>query len=100
MKKRIFLVFIGILLCSLAFAGGTKEKASMEKDYLSMSWDQITAEAKEEGELVFYTWWGEEHWIEAGKEFEKKYGIKTKVIVGDAAANANKVVAEGKQETG
>lgn len=43
---------------------------------------------------------GENHWVEAGKEFEAKYGIKTKVIVGDAQANANKVISEGKQAKG
>jgi len=102
MKKRTLLVVIALLVCTMAFAGGAKEKAPAAegKDYLSMSWDKIIEEAKAEGELVFYTWWGEEHWIEAGKEFEKRYGIKTKIIIGDASANANKVIAEGKQQVG
>ena len=72
----------------------------MEKDYASMTWEQIIAEAKSEGSLVFYSWWGEEHWIDAGKQFEQQYGIKTTVVIGDAAANANKVVAEAKQQNG
>ncbi len=101
MKKIALIAAITLLMCTFAFAGGTKEKSSAaEKDYLSMSWDQIIAEAKAEGELVFYSWWGEEHWIEAGKEFESKYGIKTKIVIGEQSANANKVVAEGKQAEG
>jgi len=100
MKRFLIILAALLLVAGIAFAGGKKEEAAAEKDYTSMSWDQIVEEAKKEGELVFYTWWGEEHWVEAGKEFEAKYGIKTKVVVGDASANANKVVSEGKQKAG
>lgn len=99
MKKIALFVVLALLCCSMIFAGGKKEEV-VEKDYHSMSWDQIIEEAKAEGEVVFYSWWGEQHWIEAGKEFEEKYGIKTKIIIGDASANANKVIAEGKQKVG
>jgi hypothetical protein len=101
MKRRgLFLVLM--LLCAgiIFMSCSGKKTAAEDKDYLSMTWEQIIAEAKAEGSLVFYTWWGEEHWIEAGKEFEQQYGIKTTIIIGDAAANANKVIAEGRQQTG
>ncbi|MDR1862784.1 MAG: extracellular solute-binding protein, partial [Treponema sp.] len=101
-KKRLFLAFMILLCGTVVFAGPGRDQdsASGTKDYVSMNWDQITAEAKAEGSLVFYTWWGEEHWIEAGREFENQYGIKTTVVIGDAAANANKVIAEGNQRAG
>jgi putative spermidine/putrescine transport system substrate-binding protein len=102
MKSRLLKMTVLLTLAALVFASckGRKDSTQAEKDYLSMTWDQIIAEAKAEGSLVFYTWWGEEHWIEAGREFEQKYGIKTTIVVGDAAANANKVVAEAKQTEG
>ncbi|MDR2258766.1 MAG: extracellular solute-binding protein [Treponema sp.] len=104
MKKKQLILALLVFCCSAAMvsAGGGSDRgsASEQKDYLSMTWDQIVAEAKAEGSLVFYTWWGEEHWIEAGREFEQQYGIKTTIVVGDAAANANKVIAEGKQQAG
>ncbi|GMO42086.1 MAG: extracellular solute-binding protein [Treponemataceae bacterium] len=102
MKKKtaVFTVMTLVLLAGV-FTGCSKKNAPVaEKDYSSMSWDQIVAEAKAEGALVFYSWYGGEHWIDAGKEFEKTYGIKTTIVIGDAAANANKVVAEAKQQYG
>ena len=100
MKKLLVFLIIVFVLLTPVFAGGKKEASKEEKDYVKMSFDQLVEEAKAEGEMVFYTWWGENHWVEAGKEFEAKYGIKTKVIVGDHQANANKIISEGKQETG
>jgi putative spermidine/putrescine transport system substrate-binding protein len=101
MKRKVFAVLVMLLFTGLCFAGPSKDNApAVEKDYLSMTWEQIVAEAKAEGSLVFYSWWGEEHWIEAGRDFERQYGIKTTVVIGDAAANANKVVAEARQQYG
>jgi putative spermidine/putrescine transport system substrate-binding protein len=68
------------------------------KDYLTMSWDQIEQEAKAEGELVFYMWWGEEYWKTAGQKFQDKYGIKTSVVIGDN--NVDKLLAEKDNEVG
>jgi putative spermidine/putrescine transport system substrate-binding protein len=99
MRKLLGVTILAVMaLAACSKKGGDSKPA--DKDYLSMTWDEITAEAKAEGSLVFYTWWGEEHWIEAGREFEQKYGIKTNIVIGDAAANANKVVAEAQQSTG
>ena len=100
MKKILGILIIALILCVPVFAGGKKEAKMEEKDYTAMTFDELVEEAKAEGEMVFYTWWGENHWVEAGKEFEAKYGIKTKVIVGDHQANANKVISEGKQAVG
>ena len=67
-KKNRWITGGLILFSGLCIAGcGRKDKAPVEKDYASMTWDQIAVEAKAEGSLVFYSWWGEEHWIDAGK---------------------------------
>ncbi|WP_375450053.1 extracellular solute-binding protein [uncultured Devosia sp.] len=67
---------------------------------LSKTWDQIVADAKSEGELTFYAWWGEEFWRDAAKDFEAKYGIKVNVIIGDNTATVGKIVAETPNATG
>ncbi len=60
-------------------AGGNAEK----KDYLNMSWEEIEEEAKKEGEVVFYSWHSEDLWKQVAEDFEKKYGIKMKVVIAD-----------------
>ncbi len=67
---------------------------------LTKPWDQIVTDAKTEGELTFYAWWGEEFWRDAAKDFEAKYGIKVNVVVGDNDATVGKIVAETPNATG
>ena len=67
---------------------------------LAKPWDQIVADAKSEGSLTFYAWWGEEFWKNAAKEFEAKYGIKVNVVIGDNNATVQKIVAEAPNATG
>lgn len=95
MKRRTF----GIAVAAAMALNGSVIAAD---DYLKMPWDQIVAAAqadKDKG-VVFYSWWGEEFWRDAGKEFEARYGIPVKVIIGDRQANIAKVVAETSQEEG
>ncbi|MEA2605675.1 MAG: putative spermidine/putrescine transport system substrate-binding protein [Chloroflexota bacterium] len=66
--------------------------ASQGPDYLAMSWDQLTAQAKTEGEIVFSAWWGEEFWKEVAKEFTAKYGIEARILLGNNAID--KMLAE------
>jgi putative spermidine/putrescine transport system substrate-binding protein len=95
MKRRTF----GIALAAtLALAGS----AIAADDYLKMPWDQVVAAAqadKNKG-IVFYSWWGEEFWRDAAKDFEARTGIPVKVVIGDRAANISKVVAEAAQAEG
>jgi putative spermidine/putrescine transport system substrate-binding protein len=69
-------------------------------DYLSMPWDKVMEAAKTDGEIVFYSWWGEEYWTEAAKDFETETGIKVKTIIGDRPANIAKVAAEASSAAG
>jgi putative spermidine/putrescine transport system substrate-binding protein len=76
---------------ALALAG-CSGPAGASKDYLKMSWQDIVKEAKKEKEVVFDCWWGEEYWKEAAAGFEKKYGIKAKVVMGENGID--KILAE------
>ncbi len=69
-----------------------------EKDYLTMAWDQVVEDAKADGEIVFYMWWGEEFWKTAAQKFEEKYGIKANVVMGDN--NVDKLLAEKDKKVG
>lgn len=66
----------------------------------SMSWDDIVAQARQEGEVTFFSWWGEEWWRTAARQFEEQTGIKVKVIIGETDATVNKMLTEKDQEVG
>jgi putative spermidine/putrescine transport system substrate-binding protein len=68
------------------------------KDPVTLSWDAVVAQAKAEGQLSFYAWWGEDFWKEAAKEFTAKYGIKVNVIIGDGTID--KMLAEKDKSEG
>lgn len=65
-----------------------------------MSWEEIVAQAKEEGEVTFFSWWGEEWWRTAAQQFEAETGIKVNVIIGDTNPTVTKMLAEKDQEVG
>ena len=85
-----------LLSSVLAIAAATAvPTASMaQDDLLGKSWQEIVAQAKTEGELTFYAWWGEQFWRDAAADFEAKNGIKVNVVVGDGSATIGKVLAE------
>jgi putative spermidine/putrescine transport system substrate-binding protein len=94
---RTMLVSAVALVASVAASTSASFAADAE---LSKPWDQIVADAKSEGEVTFYAWWGEEFWKNAAKEFQDKYGIKVNVVIGDNTATVNKIVAETPNATG
>ena len=94
MQRRTFLV------AAAAAMSLTGSAMAADADYLTMSWDKVAEAAKGQPGVTFYSWWGEEFWREAGKDFETRYGIPVTVIIGDRAANIAKVVAEAGQEQG
>jgi putative spermidine/putrescine transport system substrate-binding protein len=100
MRRKLLSAALGIAaLGGAALAGGA---ASAAEDYLSMPWDKVVeaAQAEKDQGIVFYSWWGEEFWRDAAKDFEARYGIPVQVVIGDRAANIAKVVAEVSQEEG
>ena len=97
MKRIVIGVVAAAFVACLAFA---VSPARADVDCLEMSWDKIEAKAKEEGTLTFFAWWGAEYWKKAGEQFEKTYGIKTKIIIADNAATVNKALAEKDKDVG
>jgi putative spermidine/putrescine transport system substrate-binding protein len=97
MQTRRSILAAGLALAAMV---ALQAPARAADDYLTMSWDQIVAAGKKEGQLVFYSWWGEEFWRSAGEAFQKEYGIATTVVIGDRAANITKVVSESSSEAG
>jgi putative spermidine/putrescine transport system substrate-binding protein len=94
MQRRTFLVAAA---AAMSLAGSAM---AADADYLSTPWDKVVEAAKSQSGVTFYSWWGEEFWRDAGKDFEARYGIPVNVIIGDRAANIAKVVAEAGQEQG
>jgi putative spermidine/putrescine transport system substrate-binding protein len=97
--RRILGAGIAAVLLLAPLAACSNDPAPTEtKDYLSMSWDQIVAEAKQEGELVVSAWWGEAFWNEAAKLFQDKYGIEVQFLLGNNAID--KILAEKDRAVG
>ena len=94
MKRTVLIVLICLTAAGLAFGSGQKGATAATLDLTKASWDQIVAQAKKEGSVTFYCWYFADFFTEASAAFEKQYGIKATVVVGDNNANTNKAVAE------
>lgn len=92
-----------ILLASavaLAANAALPAASRAQDDLLAKPWEEIVAQAKSEGELTFYAWWGEQFWRDAAAGFEAEHGIRVNVVIGDGAATIGKVLAELPSATG
>lgn len=89
--------YLATAAAALGLAFVTQASAA---DLGSMSWDQITAQAKQEGEVTFFSWWGEEWWRPAAQKFQEQTGIKVNVIIGDTDATVTKLLTEKDRPTG
>jgi putative spermidine/putrescine transport system substrate-binding protein len=88
-------ILVVLLAAGILLASGTKEAPAAPKlDLNTASWDQIVAAAKAEGQVTFYGWYFADYFRDAATDFEKQYGIKANVIIGDQTANFNKAIAE------
>jgi putative spermidine/putrescine transport system substrate-binding protein len=79
---------------ALAVAAAVPTASIAQDDLLAKPWEEIVAQAKTEGAVTFYAWWGEEFWRNAASKFEAEHGIKVNVVMGDGAATIGKVLAE------
>jgi putative spermidine/putrescine transport system substrate-binding protein len=75
-------------------AAGASTTPTAPADLLAASWDQITALAKAEGKLTFYSWYFSDFYTEVAKRFKAAYGIDVTVVIGDVGANMDKALAE------
>ena len=69
-------------------------------DLSSMSWDEIVAQAKQEGEVTFSNWFLQDELRAAVKSFEEEYGIKVNIPDGTKEAFASKMLAEAGNDRG
>lgn len=95
MKKFLIVLLAVLLVGGTVFAGGAKEAPrAAAVDLQTANWDAIVAAAKAGGQVTFYGWYFPDYFREAAADFEKQYGIKANVIIGDQTANFNKAIAE------
>lgn len=97
MNKKNHIWLVGLVLASVILSACAGGQTATPKDVLSLTWDQVVEQAKADGEVVFYSWWGEEYWKEAARLFTEKYGIKATVVIGECI---DKIIAEKDQAQG
>ena len=71
----------------------TEGSSSGVKELQDMSWEEIEAKAQGQ-EVVFTTWHSEEQFTKICQDFTEKTGIKATLLVSDAEAVTNKLIAE------
>lgn len=90
------LLFTSILGCSQqdGSAASEQESARSTTDILSMSWEDIKAQAKEEGEVSIWIWANEAQYEQLAEQVEEEYGIKVNFMISDKNSALNKVLVE------
>ncbi len=97
MLKTILSTVAAIAVTAGAASAQTGATAS---DLSGMSWDEIVAQAKQEGQMTWYVWYYQDDFRNAVEAFEKKYGIDVTIPEGTAAGNSDKMLAERNREIG
>ncbi|MFV0384066.1 extracellular solute-binding protein [Paracoccus sp. (in: a-proteobacteria)] len=69
-------------------------------DLTGKTWDEIVAQAKEEGQMTWFVWYLTDDLRRFVQPFEKEYGIKVTIPEGTASGNSDKLLAEKGRETG
>ncbi|MFV0321562.1 MAG: extracellular solute-binding protein [Alphaproteobacteria bacterium] len=90
MNKFLLTTLVGATVSSQAFAADLSDK----------SWDEIVAQAKEEGQVSWFVWYFQPEFREIVKAFEDEYGIKVTIPDGSLDGNINKAMAERKRKKG
>lgn len=86
-------------------AAADSTAAGADADYtldelLEMDWSEIEELAKQEGTVIFSSWYNEAGFTEMLKSFEDQYGIRVQLTISDASAFSQKVLAEKDGEKG
>jgi putative spermidine/putrescine transport system substrate-binding protein len=100
MKKLLLIGLVCLVSFALFFAACAKPATSADIDLQNAGWDKITAAAKADGQVTFYSWYFPDYFKEASEDFEKQFGIKVNLIIGDQTANFNKAIAEKDNKIG
>ncbi len=87
-------------LSATAMALAMATSVAAAADLKSMSWDDIVAQAKQEGEVTWFVWYLQDDLRNAVKPFEEKYGIKVTIPEGTLDGNVSKLLAERDRDQG
>ena len=74
--------------------------ANAQQDFSAMSWDEIVAQAQEEGEVVWYVWYFQPAYREFVQPFTEATGIEVIIPEGTHDGNFEKMLAESGREEG
>ncbi len=99
MKLFVKLLLIVVLVLSFAIASVGAQEGG-ENPFADMTWDEIVAQAQEEGEVAWFQWYLQPRFREFVAAFEEEYGITVTVAEGSLDANMSKLIAESERETG
>ncbi|MGF1699438.1 extracellular solute-binding protein [Photobacterium makurazakiensis] len=78
----------------------TASFSALAYDVNDMSWGEIEAQAKKEGNITFAVWYLQPQWREFVKDFEQDTGIKVRIPEGTHDGNRNKLMAESRRDKG
>ena len=93
MRNLITSAALAALIAGPALADG-------HADLLSMSWDDIVAQAQEEGEVTWFVWYFQPQYRELAAAFTEEYGIEVTIPEGTHDGNIEKFLAESGRDTG
>ncbi len=89
-----------LLVLAAALPLAAAQAPASAKDLNQMTWDEIVAQAKQEGNINWFHWYYQDRLREDVKAFEAEYGIKVTLSNGDYKANQDKLVAEKSRPEG
>ncbi|SEK66696.1 extracellular solute-binding protein [Pacificibacter marinus] len=85
---------------AFALSAGIAWADSPATDMSNMSWDDIVAQAQDEGQVTWYVWYFQDRFRPVVEAFEAEYGIDVIIPEGTGQGNSDKMLAEKGRETG
>ncbi|MBL1421667.1 MAG: extracellular solute-binding protein [Alphaproteobacteria bacterium] len=87
-------------IIATAMATAMSVTGAFAAELSSMSWDEVVAQAKSEGELTWFVWYFQDDFRAAIKPFEEMYDIKVTIPEGNYGGNLDKLIAETGRDVG
>ena len=87
-------------LLATAAALALAAPAAADEALLSMSWDEIVAQAQDEGTVNWFVWYFQPQYREIAAAFTEEYGIRVVIPEGTHQGNFDKMLAERDRATG
>lgn len=93
-------MFRNLIASAAALTFATAAQAADPTGLLDKSWDEIVAQAQEEGELNWFVWYFQPRYREVAQAFTDAYGIEVNIPEGTHEGNIEKFLAEKDREAG